>query len=91
MKKNIIKIAALLLCICLLFSGCGAASAFLGIESDEIEYTVEKYLTDGGQENFRANVFVNKNFVSYGQGSTKREAEQNAAKLAIKKLNKNTK
>ena len=41
MKKNIIKIAALLLCISLLFSGCSAVSTFLGIESDEIEYTIE--------------------------------------------------
>lgn len=41
MKKNIIKIASLLLCISLLFSGCSAASAFLGIESDEIEYVIE--------------------------------------------------
>ena len=41
MKNKILKISALLLCICLLFSGCGAASAFLGIESNEIEYTIE--------------------------------------------------
>ena len=52
----------------------------------KLEYKVETYLTKGGQENFRANAFVNKEFVSYGQGSTKREAEQNAAKLAINKL-----
>ena len=54
----------------------------------KLEYKCETYLTDGGQENFRSSVFVNKEFISYGQGSTKREAEQNAAKLAIKKLNK---
>ncbi len=41
MKKRIIKISALLICICLLFSGCSVASTFLGIESDEIEYTIE--------------------------------------------------
>ena len=41
MKNKILKISALLLCICLLFSGCGAASAFLGIESNEIEYAIE--------------------------------------------------
>ena len=41
MKKRIIKISALLICICLLFSGCGVASTFLGIESDDIEYAVE--------------------------------------------------
>ena len=54
----------------------------------KLEYKCETYLTDGGQENFRSSVFVNKEFISYGQGSTKREAEQNAAKLAVKKLNK---
>lgn len=52
----------------------------------KLEYKVETYETKGGQTNFRANVFVNKEFVSFGQGSTKREAEQNAASLAIKKL-----
>lgn len=53
-----------------------------------LKYTAEKYLTKGGQENFRATVFVNDEFVAYGQGSSKREAEQNGAKLAMKKLNK---
>ncbi len=55
----------------------------------KLEYKVEKYLTAGGQENFRANTFVNKEFLSFGQGSTKKEAEQNSAKLALQKLNKN--
>ncbi len=41
MKNKIIKISALLICICLLFSGCSVASTFLGIESDDIEYTIE--------------------------------------------------
>ena len=41
MKKKFIKISALLICICLLFSGCSVASTFLGIESDDIEYTIE--------------------------------------------------
>ena len=54
----------------------------------KLEYKCEKYETKGGQENFRASVFVNKEFIAYGQGSAKREAEQNAAKLAIEKLNK---
>lgn len=54
----------------------------------KLEYKVETYLTKGGQENFRASCFVNKEFVAYGQGSTKREAEQNSAKLALKKLKK---
>lgn len=54
----------------------------------KLEYRIEKYLTEGGQENFRANSFINGEFVSYGQGSTKREAEQNSANLALKKLRK---
>ncbi len=54
----------------------------------KLEYKVETYETKGGQENFKASVFVDKEFISYGQGSTKREAEQNSAKLALKKLNK---
>lgn len=41
MKKSIIKIAALLLCVCLLFTGCDSIGTFLGAESDEIEYKVE--------------------------------------------------
>ena len=41
MKKKIVKISALLICICFLFSGCSVASTFLGIESDDIEYTIE--------------------------------------------------
>lgn len=41
MKKSIIKIAALLLCICLLFTGCDSIGTFMGMESDEIEYKVE--------------------------------------------------
>ena len=52
----------------------------------KLEYKVETYLTKGGQENFRASAFINKEFVSFGQGSTKREAEQNSAKLALKKI-----
>lgn len=54
----------------------------------KLKYEVVTYETKGGQDNFRANVFVNGEFVSYGQGSTKREAEQNAAHLALQKLNK---
>ena len=41
MKKKIIKISALLICICLLFSGCSTVYTFLGIESDDIEYSIE--------------------------------------------------
>ena len=54
----------------------------------KLEYKCEKYLTKAGTENFRASTFVNKEFISYGQGSTKKEAEQNSAKLALKKLKK---
>ena len=57
----------------------------------KLEYKCEKYLTKAGTENFRASTFVNKEFVSFGQGSTKKEAEQNAAKLALSKLNKSGK
>ena len=35
---------------------------------------------------FRSNLIIDGEFVSFGQGSTKREAEQNAAKKALKKL-----
>lgn len=54
----------------------------------KLEYKIEKYLTAGGQENFRASAFVDKEFISYGQGSTKKEAEQNSAKLALTKIKK---
>lgn len=37
---------------------------------------------------FRANLLIDNEFVAYGQGSTKRVAEQNAAKKALKKLEK---
>ena len=54
----------------------------------KLEYKCEKYLTKARTENFRASTFVDKEFVSYGQGSTKKEAEQNSAKLALTKLRK---
>lgn len=54
----------------------------------KLEYKIEKYTTKGGQENFRANAFINGEFKAYGQGSTRREAEQNAAHLIITKLSK---
>ena len=54
----------------------------------ELEYKVEKYKLENGQENFRASSFVNGKFISFGNGSTKREAEQNAAHLALTKLKK---
>ena len=54
----------------------------------KLEYKIDTYLTKAGTENFRASTFVNKEFISYGQGSTKKEAEQNSAKLALTKLKK---
>ena len=59
---------------------------FCQANKQKLEYTAETYLTKGGQENFKASVFVVKKFVAYGTGSTKREAEQNAAKKALQKL-----
>ena len=53
-----------------------------------IKYTAETYETKGGQTNFRASVFINNQFIAYGQGSTKREAEQNSARLALEKFKK---
>lgn len=53
---------------------------------NKLTYKTEKYLTKGGQENFRANVFIDDEFIAYGQGSTKREAEQNGAHSSIEKL-----
>lgn len=61
---------------------------FVQEKQSKLEYKCETYLTAGGQTNFRANVFVGGEFVSFGQGSTKREAEQNGAHLALEKLKK---
>lgn len=55
-----------------------------------LSYKVEQYMTKGGQENFRASVFVDNEFIAYGQGSSKREAEQNSAQKALVKLTKST-
>lgn len=52
----------------------------------KLEYKCETYLTKAGTENFKASTFINKEFIAFGQGSTKKEAEQNSAKLALKKL-----
>lgn len=61
---------------------------FAQANKQKLEYKVEKYPTAGGQENFRASVFVDGEFVAFGNGSTKREAEQNSAHLALNKLKK---
>lgn len=55
-------------------------------KKQKLTYTTETYLTKGGQENFKSNVFIDKEFVAYGTGSTKKEAEQNAAKKALNKI-----
>ena len=57
-------------------------------DKKKLEYKIEKYETKGGQQNFRANAFINGEFIAFGQGSTRREAEQNAAHLIIKKISK---
>ncbi len=54
----------------------------------KLAYKADTYLTKGGQENFRSAAIIDGKFVAYGQGSTKREAEQNAAHLALEKLKK---
>lgn len=54
----------------------------------KLEYKCETFTNKGGQEEFRASVLLDKEFVAYGQGSTKREAEQNAAKKSLFKINK---
>ncbi len=55
-------------------------------EKLKLVYKSETYTLENGQENFRASTFVNNEFISFGNGSTKREAEQNAAHLALEKL-----
>lgn len=59
-------------------------------QKKKIKYTAETYETKGGQTNFRASVYVDDKFVAYGQGSTKREAEQNSAHLALTKIKKDS-
>lgn len=54
----------------------------------KVKYEITDVETSGGQSTFRATIFVDKEFVAYGQGSTKKVAEQNAAKLAYNKLTK---
>ena len=61
---------------------------YVQAQKQKLTYTSETYLTKGGQENFKSNVFINKEFIAYGTGSTKKEAEQNAAKKALIKLKK---
>lgn len=41
MKKKIFKIAALFICICILFTGCESIGTFLGLEGNGIEFAIE--------------------------------------------------
>lgn len=52
----------------------------------KIEFVSSTYLTKGGQINFKSGVRLNDVFYKYGTGSTKREAEQNASRLTLKKI-----
>ncbi len=52
----------------------------------KIEFVSSTYLTKGGQTNFKSGVRLNDVFYKYGTGSTKREAEQNASRLTLKKI-----
>lgn len=52
----------------------------------KIEYVCSEYITKGGQTNFKVGIKIDGEFYKYGTGSTKREAEQNAARLTSKKL-----
>ena len=52
----------------------------------KLEYVISTYETKGGQTNFKSGVRIDGVFYKYGTGSTKREAEQNSARLTLKKL-----
>ena len=52
----------------------------------KIEFVMSTYTTKGGQVNFKSGVRLNDEFYKYGTGSTKREAEQNASRLTLKKI-----
>lgn len=58
-------------------------------QKSKLEYIVTTYITKGGQTNFKAGIKINGEFYKYGTGSTKREAEQNAARLTLKKIKDN--
>lgn len=58
-------------------------------DKGKIEYVCTTYVTKGGQENFKSGIRINGVFYKYGTGSTKKEAEQNAARLTLKELEKN--
>lgn len=41
MKNTVIKISVLIICICILFSGCSSSSSILGSENSSIEFKIE--------------------------------------------------
>lgn len=57
----------------------------------KIEFVSSTYETKGGQTNFKSGVRLNGEFYKYGTGSTKREAEQNASRLTLAKIEKDKK
>ena len=57
----------------------------------KIEFVMSTYVTKGGQTNFKSGVRINGEFYKYGTGSTKREAEQNASRLTLKKIEQDKK
>ena len=58
------------------------------LKHSKIEYIVQTIDKANNQKVFRSNLMIDGKFIAYGQGSTKREAEQNSAKKAISKLEK---
>lgn len=54
----------------------------------KLEYVCTTYETKGGQTNFKSGIRINDQFYKYGTGSTKRESEQNAARLTLKAIEK---
>ena len=54
----------------------------------KLEYVCSTYVTKGGQTNFKSGIRIDGEFYKYGTGSTKRESEQNAARLTLKVLEK---
>ena len=64
---------------------------YAGKNKLKIEFVASTYVTKGGQTNFKSGVRLNGHFYKYGTGSTKREAEQNASRLTLAKIEKDDK
>ncbi len=54
----------------------------------KLVYDSAEFENKGGQITFRSDIYLDSVHRGYGQGSTKREAEQNAAKIVLQKLSK---